>query len=441
MAGESLWAVYRRRFSKHLLGKVGLTILVILYGMAVFADILSPFHMTWSDKTKPYHHPTRLYLFDRTPTGLRFRPFVHEYRITSQAFRTYAVVPERTIRAVSIESRPYATELRVSAWESAAPARKAALLTAIAQHYRLASDSPELQSAAQAIDRLEQDSNPDARLRVPIGAGELLLAKGNKNYVGFFARGTPYALWGLAPSTVRLLGSETGGLFLIGTDTLGRDLWSRLLHGSRVSLSVGLIGAAITFVIGLLVGGISGYAGGRIDSVLMRLVEILLSIPSIYLLFALRAAVPPNLNSVQVYLIIIVILSLIGWAGLARVIRGLVLAIKTEDYVLAARTMGLSHFKIIARHVLPNTFSFVLVQITLSIPGYILGESALSLLGIGITEPQSSWGLMLSAARNYRVVRDFPWILIPGFFIFLAILAWNFFGDGIRDSLDPKSKH
>jgi peptide/nickel transport system permease protein len=144
---------------------------------------------------------------------------------------------------------------------------------------------------------------------------------------------------------------------------------------------------------------------------------------------------------VQVYLLIIMILSLVGWAGLARIIRGLVLSIKSEDFVMSAKTMGLSGLKIIRKHVLPNTISFVIVQLTLSIPSYILGESALSVLGLGITEPQSSWGLMLSVARNFRVVNQFPWVLIPGFMIFLAILAWNFFGDGIRDAVDPKSKH
>jgi peptide/nickel transport system permease protein len=173
----------------------------------------------------------------------------------------------------------------------------------------------------------------------------------------------------------------------------------------------------------------------------MRFTEILISIPSLYLLFSLRASLPAGLNSSQIYFIIILILSLIGWSSVSRVIRGQVLSIKNEDYVLSARTMGLSHLKIIWRHVLPQTFSYAVIQTSLLIPGYILGESALSLLGLGITEPQSSWGLMLAVGRQFRVVSDFPFVLIPGLFIFLAILAWNFFGDGIRDALDPKSKH
>jgi peptide/nickel transport system permease protein len=173
----------------------------------------------------------------------------------------------------------------------------------------------------------------------------------------------------------------------------------------------------------------------------MRLAEVVIAIPGIYLLFALRATFPSNLTSVQVYILIVLILSGIGWASLARIIRGLVLSIKSEDYVMSARTMGLGHLKIIVKHILPNTLSFVIIQATLTIPGFILGESALSLLGLGITEPQSSWGLMLAVARNYRVMNQFPWILVPGFFIFLAIMAWNFFGDGIRDSVDPRSRH
>jgi len=251
-------------------------------------------------------------------------------------------------------------------------------------------------------------------------------------FVHFFTRGAPYRFWGVA---------EGGTLFLLGTDQLGRDLYSRLLHGTRISLSIGLVGVAMSFVIGLVLGGLSGFYGGAVDIVIQRIIEILQSFPELYLLFALRAAFPPGLGSIQVHLLIIVILAFINWAGLARIIRGMVLSIKNEEFVLSARAMGLSDLKIVVRHILPNTMSFVIIQATVSIPGYILGESALSLLGLGISDPQSSWGLMLSAANDTRVVGSFPWLLAPGFMIFFAIMAWTFFGDGIRDAVDPRSKH
>jgi peptide/nickel transport system permease protein len=447
---ESMWSIYVRRFRKHTLGKAGLGILIVLYLIAIFADFLSPFDMTWTDKTKPYHPRTRINWIYNGPDGREFRPFVFEKRIVNVAFREYGTVPERAMRLITIS--PYASrpQQRVITTAQTVAERREDLMAFALNHYRFDRNSEAMQRLETEIARVEQDADPDARSVVQMGTIDddgrervlsVIIAKGNKNFVSFFAKGTPYEFLGLFTAYRHFVTSPTGGYFPLGTDRMGRDLVSRLFHGSRISLSVGLIGAFITFVIGLTIGGLAGYLGGAVDNVLMRLSELIISIPSLYLLFALRAAFPPDLNSIQVYLLIIVILSGIGWAGLARVIRGLVLAIKNEDYVMSARTMGLGRFKIIRKHVLPNTLSYVIVSITLSIPSFILGESALSLLGLGITEPQSSWGLMLSVARNTRVITDYPLILIPGFMIFLAILAWNFFGDGIRDAVDPKSKH
>lgn len=447
---ESMWSIYLRRFKKHTLGKIGFFILVILYASALFADFLSPFDMTWTDKTKSYHPPTKLRLIYNGPEGRRLRPYVFEQRIVNVAFKKYGVVPLRTIRAISIENIPGQLELRSVAAEQTPAERRRTIVQDVADHYRIESDSEPIRRLTAEIDRLERSANPDERIRFQIGTRvidgkemplELWLAKGNKNFFGFFSEGTPYRFLGLFTTRMHFLTSPTGGLFILGTDALGRDIVSRLLHGSRVSLTVGLLGAMVSFSIGLLIGGIAGYAGGAVDNILMRLAEVVIAIPGIYLLFALRATFPSNLTSVQVYILIVLILSGIGWASLARIIRGLVLSIKSEDYVMSARTMGLGHLKIIVKHILPNTLSFVIIQATLTIPGFILGESALSLLGLGITEPQSSWGLMLAVARNYRVMNQFPWILVPGFFIFLAIMAWNFFGDGIRDSVDPRSRH
>jgi peptide/nickel transport system permease protein len=407
--------------------------------------------MTWGDKTKPYHQPSDITLSYQGPDGTSFRPFTYEYQITNIALRTYEPVPEHTIRAISLESRVGVNNFRVVADDSSPARRASTVLLAVVRQYRLDSSGPGVTILRQALADIEADPDPDARITVDLGSTitdsgqeiprEILLAKGNKNFLSFFNRGVIYSFLGLFNTRVHFFGSETGGYFPIGTDATGRDLASRLLHGSRISLSVGILGALITIVLGLLIGGLAGYFGGWIDNILMRFTEVLISIPQLYLLFALRAALPSDLSSVQVYMIIVLILSFIGWSNVARIIRGQVLSIKNEDFVLSARTMGLSQLKIIARHVLPSTFSYVIIQSTLSIPGYILGESALSLLGLGISEPQSSWGLMLAVGRNFRVVQDFPWVLIPGAFIFLSILAWNFFGDGVRDALDPKSKH
>ncbi len=258
--------------------------------------------------------------------------------------------------------------------------------------------------------------------------------------IEFFRKGPERKILGLFRSSTYLFGAGSGKIFLFGTDLHGRDVFSRILHGARVSLSIGVIGVSISFVLGLLVGGISGYFGGRTDTILMRLVEIIMMFPFFYLMLALRAAFPPNLSSVQVYLLIVVILSLIGWASLARIIRGMVLSIKEEEYVLAARSLGLSSYRIITRHILPSTLSYTTTALTLSVPGYILGESALSLLGLGIQEPHASWGNMLSVTiGNLRILTGAPWMLIPGFFIFLTVISFNFLGDGIRKVADPRN--
>ena len=449
---ESVWTSYARRFRKHTLGKVGLVILIFLYLLSLFADPVSPYTMLWNDKTKPYHHPSspQLTAETRDGNGRTLRPFVYEEIITNQALRTYEPIPLHSLRAIGIEDRVRVSEMRIYAISDSAQRRENELVSGIVRHYRIKTDDPLVNEIRQAIRTVEGSDDPNARLEVDLGAVTInsvetpvrfILARGNKNFLQFFFRGVPYTFLGLFKTDIHLFGSPTGGYFPLGTDKSGRDMLSRLLHGSRVSLTVGIFGSLITIVLGLLIGGLAGYFGGLVDNLLMRLTEVVIAIPSLYLLFALRAALPTDLTSIQVYMIIVAILSLIGWSTTARVIRGQVLAIKTEDFVLSARTMGLSKIKILIRHVLPNTMSYVIINVTLSIPGYILGESALSLLGLGITEPQSSWGLMLAVGRNFRVVRDFPWILIPGFMIFLSILAWNFFGDGVRDALDPKSKH
>ena len=257
--------------------------------------------------------------------------------------------------------------------------------------------------------------------------------------ITFFIEGNAHRLFGIIPMKTRLFGvEEPARIYLLGADYRGRDLFSRILYGSRVSLSIGFVGVAISFFVGMIIGGISGYFGGNTDNALMRLSEMVMMIPGFYLMLALRAAFPPGLSSVEVYLMIVLNMSFIGWAGLSRVIRGMVLSIREKEFVTAARASGGSSLRIIVRHILPNTLSYVIVAVTLSIPGYILGESALSLIGVGIQEPYASWGNLLSAAMNVGEIKFHPWILIPGLFIFVSVMCFNFLGDGLRDAFDPR---
>lgn len=236
----------------------------------------------------------------------------------------------------------------------------------------------------------------------------------------------------------RLMTVEAPGrMYLLGADSRGRDLLSRLLYGARISLSIGLLGVLISFTLGLMIGGIAGFYGGVVDSVLMRICEMFMLVPGFYLMLALRSAVPENFNSWQIYLTVVVILSLIGWASLARVIRGMALSLRERDYVAAAKLMGLSDAAIIARHILPHTISYSLVAIMLTIPGYILGEAGLSLLGLGIQDPVPSWGNLLSESMGIVHIQFAPWILLPGLFIFVTVICFNVVGDALRDALDP----
>lgn len=257
----------------------------------------------------------------------------------------------------------------------------------------------------------------------------------------WFVHGDRYPLFGMMTCDLHLFGLDPPArINLLGTDPSGRDVLSRLLYGARVSLTVGLIGIAISFSLGMLLGGLAGYLGGRVDDLLMRLTELLLSIPVLYLLLGLRAVFPADLPSGQVYLAIVAILALLGWAGLARVIRGMVLSLRRAEFVAAAEALGMNRLRVLVRHILPNTMSFVIVAATIAVPGYILGEVVLSFLGLGVQEPSASWGNMLAQARSEQYLRSFPWMLLaPGAAILVTVMAFNLFGDGLRDALDPRA--
>jgi peptide/nickel transport system permease protein len=260
-----------------------------------------------------------------------------------------------------------------------------------------------------------------------------------KHPVGFFVQGEPYKLWGLFEMRLKLIGplEPDQSMYLLGADRLGRDVWSRIVHGTRISMSIGLVGVFLSFILGIILGGVSGYYGGAVDNLIQRLIEFIRAIPTIPLWLGLAAALPPNWPPLWIYFGITIILSFIGWTGLARVVRGRFLSLREEDFVLAARFDGCSQWRIIMRHMVPSFLSHIIASLTLAIPGVILAETALSFLGLGLRDPIVSWGVLLQEAQNIRSVATAPWLLLPGVVVIVVVLVLNFFGDGLRDAADP----
>lgn len=256
--------------------------------------------------------------------------------------------------------------------------------------------------------------------------------------IRFFCRGDRYEFWGLVESDWHLACPAEGGtLFLMGTDRLGRDLLSRMIYGTRISLTIGLIGVAVSFVLGIVIGGIAGYYGGWVDNLIQRLIEIIRSFPELPLWMALSAALPVTWNPIFIYFGITVILGLLEWTGLARAVRSKLLALREEDFTTAAQLMGASPARIIGRHLLPSFMSHLIASATLAIPGMILGETALSFLGLGLRPPITSWGVLLTEAQNINVVALYPWLMLPVVPVIVTVLSFNFLGDGLRDAADP----
>lgn len=381
IVGRSPWQIVRRKFRRNRVGMWSLGLLGLLYTLALFAGFFAPYRYDHQFRDSPFARP---HLF----SGIKFRdaegafhwrPFV--YGKSRQ--RTLDEFGETLLKVVEDPTRRHPIRLFVSGdeWH---------VLGLIPCRWHLF-----------GVD--------------PVAVGQAAPAPGEP------------------PK------DPPGVVYLVGSDNFGRDIFSRLMYGGLVSMTVGLVGIAISLSLGLLLGGIAGYFGGLPEFVLMRMTEVIMAVPAIYLILTLRAAFPTNISSVTSYFLIVGILAFIGWASTARVIRGLVLSIREQDYVAAARALGVPHLAIIVRHVLPNTFSFAIVSATLSIPGYILGEVALSFLGVGINEPAASWGLMLKDAQQSTELVEHPWLIAPGVMVFLAVLAYNLFGDALRDAADPRS--
>jgi len=262
--------------------------------------------------------------------------------------------------------------------------------------------------------------------------------------LGLFVHGDPYKLWGLFESDIHLFGlvdredsDEEIRFSLLGQDTYGRDLFSRIVYGTRISLTIGLVGVAVSFILGVTIGGLSGYLGGRVDLVIQRVLESLRAIPTLPLWMGLSVALPPNWPLLKTYFAIVIILSIVGWTTIAREVRGRFLSLREEDFVGAAELDGASNLRVIFRYLLPSFMSFIIARLTLAIPSMILGETALSFIGLGLQPPAISWGVLLRDAQAIRVLALSPWILLPAVFVVISILAFNFVGDGLRDAADP----
>lgn len=357
----SYWKLMWWRFRKHKMAMISAVIVLLLYLVAAFCEIVGPYDPDESFVKYKLAPPSRVHIFDAE--GNLRRPFV--YKIERDR-------DKETLRNIFTE---------------------------------------------------------DTKSMYPIR---------------FFVQGSEYELWGRWPMKLHLFGldvpQDQQGIFLLGADRLGRDLFSRLAYGARISMTIGLVSVFISLVLGIALGGLSGYYGGAVDNAIQRLIEFIRSVPEIPLIMGLGAALPPDWPVIRLYFGITIVLSFIGWTGLARVVRGRFLSLREEDFVMAARLAGAPERRIIFRHMLPSFFSHIIASLTLAIPAIILSETGLSFIGLGLRAPAISWGVLLQEAQNVRSMALAPWVLTPGIAVVLTVLAFNFLGDGIRDAADPYAK-
>ncbi len=389
-----------RKLRRHTLSLYGGLILLVLYTLMIFADFISPYAYWEGAKDKSYFWPTIIHW--RDAQGRLTRPYIYNgYRLLDADFNEHyvegrpenaALIAERLrIPIKQVDTRAYPIRFLV---RRGPPRKILGLWTSRLHLFGIESEADRAGTSATVTDTAESD------------------------------RLTRYPPM----------------LYLLGADHLGRDVLSRVLYGSRVSLTIGIVAVLISFSIGMVLGGISGYFSGTTDVVLQRLCEMMMMVPGFYLLLALRSSFDAaKMSSTQIYFAVVIILSFIGWAGMARTIRGMALGLSRGEYVLAARALGTSHLRVILRHVLPGTLSYAIVSATLAIPAGMLGESGLSFLGLGIQDPEASWGNMLQQTMNIVNIRYYPWLLVPGVMIFITVVAFQFLGDGLRDAFDPRT--
>lgn len=362
-AALSQWQLIRLRFARHLLARTSLFALLVLYLVAIFAEVLAPYSSGWRDIGQAYCPP-------QLPS-INFRDGLH-------------------------------------------------------------------------VKVMKHHVDPITLKRYYIEDGDGILP------LGFFVRGVPYRLWGLIPMDRHFLGIDHSRLavgdnldqvsvtfYFLGADKYGHDLFSRIIYGARISLTIGLVAIVITFFLGIIIGGISGYFGGIVDTLIQRSIEVINSVPHLPMWLAIGASMPSDWPALRTYFAITIVLSALGWTGLARVVRGKILSLREEDYAMAARLIGASHSRVLFRHLVPGFASHIIVALTLSVPGMILGETALSFLGLGLRPPVVSWGVLLQDTVNLEVVANYPWLITPVFLIIVTVLSFNFLGDGLRDAADP----